>query len=151
MANNNIEQYLEAMLAALDGDPVPDVPSPSWNIEKYLAAILTKLSSGGSGGGGNIEVVNVAFTPGEGSDEWTCTIDKTFAELVAMVNAGKKILAYTMYGRAVGTPAFIDSDGDTTYLEGNTIITTGGGIYNDFHFSIDADGSYVDDVFEWTI
>ena len=50
MANNNIEQYLEAMLAALDGDTVPDVPSPSWNIEKYLAAILTKLSSGGGSG-----------------------------------------------------------------------------------------------------
>jgi len=51
MANNNIEQYLEAMLAVLNGDNPPDVPTPSWNIEKYLAAILGKLEELVNGGG----------------------------------------------------------------------------------------------------
>ena len=45
MANNNIEKYLEAMLAVLNGDNPPDVPTPSWNIEKYLAAILGSVDS----------------------------------------------------------------------------------------------------------
>lgn len=80
MANNNIEQYLEAMLAALDGDTVPDVPSPSWNIEKYLAAILTKLSSGGGSGGG----VLVASMNLE-----TMTLNKTWQEIHdAVLNGG---------------------------------------------------------------
>lgn len=92
MANNNIEQYLEAMLAALDGDTVlPDVPSPSWNIEKYLAAILTKLSSGGgSGGGGDVEVAHITIESGEDEqDVYVC--DMTVEEIQVAQNNGKTV------------------------------------------------------------
>lgn len=96
MANNNIEQYLEAMLAALDGDTVPDVPTPSWNIEKYLAAILTKLSSGGgsSGGGSGGGALVVTVTEG--------TMDKTWQEIHDAYIPNGAVAYYDFGGGAIG-------------------------------------------------
>lgn len=42
MANNNIEQYLEAILTAIEGGDA-SLPVPSWNVEKYLAAIYRAI------------------------------------------------------------------------------------------------------------
>ena len=82
MANNNIEKYLEAMLAVLNGDNPPDVPTPSWNIEKYLAAILTSLENGGGGSGGGVLVVH----------DVNGTLDKTWQEIHdAMLSGGAVI------------------------------------------------------------
>lgn len=131
MANNNIEQYLEAMLAALDGDTVPDVPSPSWNIEKYLAAILTKLSSGGGSGGGDVVVSHI--TADVSGDELVYSCDMTESEIEEALDAGKTVLA--VFANAVSIWTMLSSpvaDFITIFTRGNTIL------YNSFVFS---DGS----------
>lgn len=43
MANNNLEKYLEAILDQIADGTETDIPRPSWNIEKYLAAIYEAL------------------------------------------------------------------------------------------------------------
>ena len=42
MANNNIEAFLEGILAAINSGDA-NLPVPSWNIEKYLAAIYQAI------------------------------------------------------------------------------------------------------------
>lgn len=79
MANNNLEKYLEAILAKLNGDNPPDVPTPSWNIEKYLAAILGAMDSVGG-----TMVVTAAYD--ETVDNQV--LDKTWQEINDAVRAG---------------------------------------------------------------
>lgn len=73
MANNNLEKYLEAILDKIADGTETDIPRPSWNIEKYLAAIYEALSEGGGGGGGGVLVVNV--------NKVTGALDKTWQEI----------------------------------------------------------------------
>ena len=74
MANNNLETYLEAILDKIADGTETNIPRPSWNIEKYLAAIYEALSSGGGSGGG-VLVVHETVSGG------THTLDKTWQEI----------------------------------------------------------------------
>ena len=78
MANNNLETYLEAILDKIADGTETDIPRPSWNIEKYLAAIYEALSEGGGGGGSTGGGVLVVHETVSGS---THTLDKTFKEI----------------------------------------------------------------------
>ena len=51
----NLEEYLQAILDKIANGTETTLPEPSWNHEKYLAAIYEALSNGGGGGGGSAE------------------------------------------------------------------------------------------------
>lgn len=74
MANDRIEQYLEAILEKLNDGTETGVPVPAWRIEQYLAAIYDKC---GGGSGGGVLVVN-----GTWNDlETELILDKTWQEI----------------------------------------------------------------------
>lgn len=102
MANNNLEAYLEAIQAAVEGGDIPPVPTPSWNHEQYLAAILAALVNGGGGSGGGGSGVLLV-----GLDMSTFALDKTWQEIVdapfAVIKMPHDGEAGTVYGYAVIT------------------------------------------------
>lgn len=77
MANNNLEKYLEAILDKIADGTETDIPRPSWNIEKYLAAIYEALSEGGGGGGSGGGVLVVHQVPNGAG----VRLDKTYKEI----------------------------------------------------------------------
>ena len=79
MANNNLEKYLEAILDKIADGTETDIPRPSWNIEKYLAAIYEALSSGGGGGSGGAGCsCNIVVAT---ENTVTGALDKTWQEI----------------------------------------------------------------------
>lgn len=84
MANDRIEQYLEAILEKLNDGTETGVPVPAWRIEQYLAAIYDKCGGGASGGG--VLVVHEVETGGDP------VLDKNYNEIVAAMETGLVIL-----------------------------------------------------------
>lgn len=126
MANNRIEEYLEAILGKIADGTETDIPRPSWNIEKYLAAIYEALSEGGSGGG--VLLVNISFV-----DRDTAVLDKTWAEIKAAVDRGELVMSKLVGDNLQGDPPTynagfepvsvakgVDADDYNVYTLGNT-------------------------------
>lgn len=93
---NNLEKHLDNILRSASGEEPQYDLVPNWRVEQYLAAITKKLSEGGSGGGGNIFIVNATFAYDE-NDGWSVTLDKTYAEMSAAGEAGKTLLCVAWY------------------------------------------------------
>lgn len=119
MANNNLEKYLEAILDKIADGTETDIPRPSWNIEKYLAAIYEALSSGGGGGGGGsgggVLAVSILHDDVQSNDY----LDKTYSEIAGATLA---VVKRTSDGETIVRfiPSYEEYDGEYyVYLSGD--------------------------------
>lgn len=117
----NLEEYLQAILDKIADGTETTLPVPSWNHEKFLAAIYDALGEtvpsvestdkgkflhanestgalewaegGGGSGGGDVVVSHITVVPGEflGDDD-TYACDMTVEEIQAAQNSGKTVL-----------------------------------------------------------
>ena len=73
---------------------------------EVIALIKALSGGGGSGGDGNFLIVNATFAYDDVGEEWSVTLDKTFAEISAASNAGKIVLCipYESENGATGYP-----------------------------------------------
>ena len=83
----NLETYLQAFLDKLEDGTETTLPDPSWNHEKYLAAIYELLSEGGSGGSGGSGGGVLVVTDTDG------TLDKTWQEIHDAMLSGGAVLS----------------------------------------------------------
>ena len=93
MANNNLETYHEAILDKIADGTETNIPRPSWNIEKYLAAIYEACSSGGGGGSAGGGVLVVTETLSGGGE--VGTLNKNFTEITAAMKSGGVVIETT--------------------------------------------------------
>ena len=117
--------------------------------DRPASATVSDAIAGGGSGGGNIEVVHVTFTDADGSYVVEC--DKTLADIVALIGAGKTVIAYCkdVNYDYFGTPTFVwpyyGLDGASIKAVGGaTDISLGSSGIQEYTFYMDAESSSVD-------
>lgn len=128
------ETRIERFLAAAAGVEGITLDEPETRIERYLYKIA---QGGGSGENGNIFIVNATFAYDDVGDEWSVTLDKTFAEISAAANAGKIVLCipYESESGATGYPCVMTVESTEAFA--NADVEAGNGAVYSFNFGID--------------
>lgn len=107
--------------------------------EEWYEEIVDSMASGGDG---NIFIVNATFAQDE-NDEWSVTLDKTFAEISASANAGKIVLCipYESASGATGYPCVMTVESIEAFA--TTDVNEERVVYS-FDFGVDSnDDTYV--------
>lgn len=91
------EEYLNNI--ATGEGAIPDVPLT--RIEQYLDYIAKNGGSGGGGSGGGGEPFVITATSQDEEDETKGTVDKTSAEILEAINAGKNVYFSFPSGRSI--------------------------------------------------
>ena len=110
--------------------------------EEWYEEIVDSMASGGDG---NIFIVNATFAFDSVEEEWSVTLDKTFAEISASANAGKIVLCipYESASGATGYPCVMTVESIESFA--NTDVEAGNDAVYSFSFGIDInDDTYVE-------